>query len=71
MVVYVKLLNEGTEVYRPVVANKIQDNIYQLIEQNYDSEDEHWEFLPGSIVIVEERSLSGSNVLVAISRSIP
>lgn len=65
--VYVRLLNEGTKVYRPVPANKVENNIYHLEgAEIYDSEDETWEFPPDTNVIVEERNLDGEIVLVAI-----
>ncbi len=33
---------------------------------NYDSGDEKWEFVPGSLVECEERILEGEEVLVAV-----
>ena len=64
--IYVKLLNEGTEVFRPDSAIKISDSIYEIrFLKKYDSEDEKWEFIPGSRVIVEEKFLEGQAVLVA------
>jgi hypothetical protein len=64
--IYIKLLEEGTKVYKPVPAIKIENNIYKVQGfQLYDPEDEVWEFLPGSYVIVEEQSLNGDSVLVA------
>jgi len=35
--------------------------------EDYDPEDEHWEFLPGSSVRGELRKLNGNQVLVAVS----
>lgn len=64
--IYVQLLNEGSEVYRPVLSKKINDFLYELLDNNYDPEDEEWEFLPGTIVVVEEKILSGKKELVAI-----
>lgn len=67
-IVYVKLLNEGTEVYRPVSATLIEDNVYKLGgEEIYDKEDETWEFSPETLVIVEEKELEGKKNLVAVS----
>lgn len=64
--IYVQLLNEGSEVYRPVLSKKINDFLYELLDNNYDPEDEEWEFLPRTIVVVEEKILSGEKELVAI-----
>jgi hypothetical protein len=55
--IYVKLLNEGTEVYRPVPAKTIGESVY-LIDGSvaYDAADETWEYPPGSRVQVTQRS---------------
>jgi hypothetical protein len=66
-IIYIQLLEEGTKVYRPIKAVEITQDVYRILESNeYDAEDEIWEFLPGSNVIVEEKILSGKSVLVAI-----
>ena len=65
-VVYVRLLDEGTVVYRPAPAERVGSGIYRLrAPDDYDSSDETWEFLPGSIVVCEPRLLSGGIALVA------
>lgn len=65
--IFVYLLNEGTDVWRPVEATRIGSNVYILHgEDIYDPEDEEWEFLPGSHVLVEEKTLSSGKCLVAI-----
>jgi hypothetical protein len=53
LTVYVRLLDEGTEVSRPTQATLVKEDVYQLLpNQEYDSEEEHWEFPPGSMVKV-------------------
>jgi hypothetical protein len=65
--IYVQLLDEGTQAYRPVKAEKISDSVYKISEQNiYDTDDEFWEFPPSSIVVCEKQKLSGGTVLVAL-----
>jgi len=65
--IYVQLLEDGTKVYRPVPANKIENGIYEVAGfEIYDPEDETWEFPPGTHVVVEEQNLEGETVLVAI-----
>ena len=65
--VYVRLLDEGVNVYRPVPASEIGTNTFRLHGlEFYDSTDETWEFPPESVVRVELQSLSGDNVLVAV-----
>jgi hypothetical protein len=67
-IIYVKLLDEGVQVYRPVPAIMKADNIYEIQGYDiYDIEDEIWEFGPGSCVFVEQQMLNGEAVLVAIS----
>ena len=66
--VYVKLLDEGVDVWRPVTAEVLRDGTYRLEPtEGYDPEDEQWEFLPGSVVRCEVRRLSGGSVLAAVT----
>lgn len=68
-IVYVQLLNEGSVAYRPVSAYIIERNIYKIDgSECYNPEDEEWEFLPGTYVLVEEKKLNGENVLVAVKK---
>jgi hypothetical protein len=48
--VYVALLDEGIEVYRPVDAVWLQEDLYQLVAENQHREDERWQFSTGEIV---------------------
>ena len=67
-VVYVRLLGEGTDVFRPAAADPCGPSVVRLlVPEDYDPEDEDWEFKPGTTVRVERRSLSGEDVLVAVS----
>ncbi|MDR1181538.1 MAG: hypothetical protein LBL13_06140 [Bacteroidales bacterium] len=66
-IIYVRLLDEGTVVYRPVPAIEIKKDIFKIMRSDaYNPEDEIWEFLPGTCVLVEEKGLSDENILVAI-----
>jgi len=65
--IYVQLLNEGTEVYRPVPAIEIRNNIYKLEGREiYDPEDEEWEFKPGTLVKTERKCFEREMVLIAL-----
>jgi hypothetical protein len=65
-VVYVRLLDEGTEVWRPTKGIRISDQVYMLLATaDYDPETESWKFPPGSIVRCEWEERSGLRVLVA------
>jgi hypothetical protein len=63
--VYVYLLDEGVDVWRPVQARGLGDDRYQLVSVNSDPDDEHWEFNTGDVVRCEIRQLSGGHALVA------
>jgi hypothetical protein len=63
---FVRLLNEGTEVSRPTDALDLGNGLYKLLATaNYDPEDEIWEFPPGSIVKGEVRSGTSGKYLMA------
>jgi hypothetical protein len=55
--IYVKLLDEGVDVWRPAEAIKIDVNIYRLCGPVPDGE--VWKFQPGTHVRCEERWFSG------------
>jgi hypothetical protein len=61
ILIYVQLLDEGIEVYRPVKAIKIDKNIFKIMEQN-THDDESWEFNEGDIVNCKLRN----GVLIAL-----
>ena len=64
--IYVALLNEGTPVWRPTEGLKICADIYELqATPDYDSEDEEWEFKPGTKVICELEVKNGEELRIA------
>lgn len=69
--IYIYLLDEGTDVWRPVEAENLGDNRYRIISINNDPEDEKWEFQTDDIVRCEKKTLTDSAphlCLVAVSR---
>jgi hypothetical protein len=62
-IVYVELLDEAVDVWRPVAASHIREGVYRLGDK--EDEDERWSFPAGSLVRVEERELSDGRVLAA------
>lgn len=46
--IYIPLLNEGTEVWRPVAAEQLNGVVFRVIGPMPD--DEEWKFPPGSVV---------------------
>ena len=70
--IFVRLLNEGIGVFRPVLANRITDRVYRIdIDQNYDSELETWEFVPGELVTVDEDAVSKKIYAKALANLTP
>ena len=66
--IYVRLIGEGVDVYRPVPATRVAPRTYVLKgKELFVPDDEDWEFGPGATVMVERRILGGESVLVAIS----
>ena len=64
--VFVRLLDEGTDVWRPARADRLPGDSYRLhFPDNYNPEDEKWEFAPGSTVVCELKAEGGQEVLVA------
>ena len=71
--IYVKLLNEVVDVWRPVIAVAIRGDIYQIRpEQNYPREIEVWPFNPGMYVRCEQRTFQNGEVgLEAVEQVAP
>lgn len=68
--IYVQLLHEGTDTWRPTEGVQTGAMRYRLLPTpGYDPTDEEWEFVPGSVVECEERVLSVGRVLVAMRRA--
>jgi hypothetical protein len=65
--IYVRLLDEGIDVWRPVAATALPDGTYILVTTPVP-DDEQWEFPPGSRVVVEKRSFedNAATDLVAV-----
>lgn len=69
-IVYVALLNEGTPVWRPTRAVDLGKGLYRLLPtDDYDSADEEWEFLPGTIVKCALETREGEKILVVRERA--
>ena len=71
VVVYVRLLDEGTDVWRPVRATPLADGTFRLLEPDgYDPNAETWEF-PRSTKVrcVTRKFTDGDEGLVAVARA--
>ena len=68
--VYVRLLDEGVDVWRPVAARRLSEATYRLSDAP-SPEDETWSFQPGDVVVAEHRLNNGvaSEELFAVARA--
>jgi hypothetical protein len=61
--IYMPLLNEGVDVWRPVQAEPRADGTYRVLGPVPETEE--WEFAPGSVVRCRSKTLScGAEQLV-------
>jgi hypothetical protein len=67
--VYVKLLDEGVDVWRPVPATKQADGSFRLCRPEwYDPQTETWEFPPFTRVRCEWKKFAdGNRGLIAVA----
>ena len=68
--IYVALLNEGVEVWRPVDAERISSHTYRILgNEDYEPSFEEWEFTPGTVVVCETRKTSDGIILAAARKA--
>lgn len=69
-IVMVELLNEGTSVWRPVVAFDVGDGSFRLsCAEAPEDLDEAWRFAPGTVVKCEWKTFEdGTEALAAVER---
>lgn len=67
--IYVALLDEGVEVWRPVLAAPLHGMVYRILAQPYDREAERWEFEPGDEVICAPIKSEDSTIIAANRRA--
>ena len=63
--VYVALVGEAVDAWRPISARCEGDGLYRLSDRVPCGE--RWAFPPGSLVRCEPRCLGGTSVVVAVS----
>ncbi|MHB8885823.1 MAG: hypothetical protein ACYC5H_12250 [Methylovirgula sp.] len=64
--IYIPLLDEGTDVWRPTLAEVVGPQEFLVPPTpDYDPDDEHWGFPPGSVVECAVMPREGGDVLVA------
>jgi len=67
--IYVALLGEDVDVWRPVQAEPLSGSFYQILPQPYERDIEQWEFEPGDIVFCEYVEANGGPILVATRKA--
>ncbi len=69
-IVYVKLMDEGIDVWRPVESSLVAEpNIFRLANTDSSTEGGTWEFRPGSLVEVEMKTINDEELPVAVRLS--
>jgi hypothetical protein len=63
--IYVPLLDEGLDVWRPVRARRLSRDTYLILDQPYDRAVETWQFEPGTVVRCRRERREGAPILVA------
>lgn len=67
--IYIYLEGEGVDVWRPVQAFKLEDDLYQIVSENPDPQDECWQFSMGDIVRCKEHVFAdGTAAFVAVEK---
>jgi hypothetical protein len=67
--IFVRLLDEGVDVWRPVLAERESDHVYRIVDQPYDRDLEIWEFGPGEEVVCEVIDSNDGQILAATRSS--
>jgi hypothetical protein len=69
--IYIALLDEGVNVWRPVQAERLSGNTYRILGQPYDRSIESWQFEPGDVVLCEMVESSDGRILAATKKINP
>jgi hypothetical protein len=68
--IHIRLLDEGVDVWRPTQGLRVGPMTFKVLPTaKYNAEDEKWEFVPGTVVVCERRTLSEGPVMVAVRRA--
>jgi len=64
LTIYVALLDEGSDCWRPVDAEHVDRDLYKIVEAV--PEDERWQFKTGNIIRCQRHEFQDGTVLVAV-----
>ncbi len=62
---YVELADEGTTVFRPAKAYRLDPKFLVLSNEGHDFETEIWSVLPGTLITVEQKHTTNGAIDVA------
>lgn len=66
--IYVALLDEGVDVWRPVQGEVLGNGLFRIVTENADANTETWQFNAGEIVWCVEKEFSdGESGFVAVA----
>ena len=68
--VFVSLVDECVDVWRPVQAVHVYSSVYRIADQEYDRESETWQFEPGDEVVCEWRESSDGKIFAATRKAV-
>ena len=63
--IFVALLDEGVDVWRPVQARPLGSGLFRIVGVEADVSDERWQFSAGAVVRCEERRFGDGTTGVA------
>lgn len=66
--IFVKLLDEGVDAWRPILAERVAGDVYRIVDQELPA-GEKLEFQPGTEVVCKPTMLSEGVEIVAMSRA--
>lgn len=69
MEIFVSLLDEQVDVWRPIQAEHLHDDVYRITDQPYDRTVEMWQFEPGDVVVCELIDSNEGRILAAMRRA--
>ena len=66
--IYVRLLDESVDVWKPVTARHLTANVYRIVGPKAD-ESETWQFTSGEVVTCESVESADGPILAAVRRA--
>lgn len=67
--IFVALMDEGVDVWRPVQARSLGGGLYRIIGADGDTSDETWQFPAGAIVQCEDKQFAnGRSEMTAVAQ---